>query len=236
MVKVIQKRKEGVIVATYYICLTAICFLATILLKILLVRYLRIDQPLLICALSLVQATILYALFYSSLFADRITVSRTEFFHPFCTLHNASENQNCNNAKVAAAKPESHTYNKFTDELARILITEKGYLDPELTIDKLSEDMHTNRTYISKIVNNNFHVSFREFLNNLRIEHAKQLLEENPETTIESIALNSGFLTASQFNRKFKESEGLSPRLWQATNNLHSAQGAGSEQPDEISD
>lgn len=200
------------------------------------VRFLRIDTPLLICTLSLAQSAILYALFYSSLYADRTIISRNEFFHPFCTIYKTVANQNCDSLKAVATKPESHTYNKFTDDLARILITEKGYLDPELTIDKLAEDMRTSRTYISKVVNNNFHVSFREFVNNLRIEHAKQLLEENQETTIESIALNSGFLTASQFNRKFKECEGMSPRLWQAANNLHAAQGPGMEPPEVISD
>jgi AraC-like DNA-binding protein len=49
------------------------------------------------------------------------------------------------------------------------------------------------------------------FLNELRVDHAAQLLAET-DRTIADIALGSGFPTLSNFNRRFRERLGLPPR------------------------
>jgi AraC-like DNA-binding protein len=50
----------------------------------------------------------------------------------------------------------------------------------------------TNKTYF-------------QFLNELRIENACQVLIKNPDSTIVEIAYRNGFNNISNFNRKFKE-------------------------------
>tara|TARA_R110000868_G_scaffold99603_5_gene274066 strand:+ start:938 stop:1168 length:231 start_codon:yes stop_codon:yes gene_type:complete len=56
----------------------------------------------------------------------------------------------------------------------------------------------TNKTYI-------------QFLNELRIEHASQLLRKSIEQPIAEISELSGFNNLSNFNRQFKNIKGHSP-------------------------
>jgi len=50
-----------------------------------------------------------------------------------------------------------------------------------------------------------------DFLNDLRIEHACRLLRESPRT-VADIALETGFSTLTNFNRRFRERAGTTPR------------------------
>lgn len=56
----------------------------------------------------------------------------------------------------------------------------------------------TNKTYI-------------QFLNELRIEHATKLLQNNPDLSIAEIAEKSGFNNISNFNRQFKSLKNMRP-------------------------
>jgi len=50
-----------------------------------------------------------------------------------------------------------------------------------------------------------------EFVTLCRIQAAKQLLLEKPEWTVKQVALESGYQSASYFNKRFLEQEGLTP-------------------------
>lgn len=92
--------------------------------------------------------------------------------------------------------------------------TQRPYLNPNFGIKDVTEELRTNKTYISNLVNQVFHLSFRDYINKKRIEHAKMLLRANRRAGLEEIASQSGFLSASQFNKKFKELEGFTPSHW----------------------
>ncbi|UJH67852.1 AraC family transcriptional regulator [Allomuricauda sp. SCSIO 65647] len=53
--------------------------------------------------------------------------------------------------------------------------------------------------------------TFFQFLIELRIEHARQLLIDRKDLNIAQISRRSGFNSITNFNRKFKESTGLTP-------------------------
>lgn len=93
---------------------------------------------------------------------------------------------------------------------------ERPYLDSELTVQDVCEELHTNRTYISELMSENFKMSFRDYIGLLRISEAKRLLREGPSRTIEDIAADAGFSSSSQFVKKFKEITGTTPRAWLA--------------------
>lgn len=88
------------------------------------------------------------------------------------------------------------------------------FLNPDLSIADVSEALHSNRTYVSILVNENFQMTFRDYINKRRIEFSKVIMLENPDEILEEIAEKSGFLSDSQFSKKFKEIEGMSPRTW----------------------
>jgi AraC-like DNA-binding protein len=55
---------------------------------------------------------------------------------------------------------------------------------------------------------------FRAYISAARVEEAKRLLLESPDSSILDDALESGFNSKASFNRVFREATGLSPRDW----------------------
>lgn len=103
---------------------------------------------------------------------------------------------------------------KLIQDITELMEREGLYKDIDLTIEGLAAKMHTNRTYLSRAVNENYQMSFRQWLNTYRIERSIQYMLTHPTANQEEIAHESGFLSASSFNHKFKSITGTSPRLW----------------------
>lgn len=111
--------------------------------------------------------------------------------------------------KDAPAKP-SELRRKFDS----YFVEGKAFLDPDMSIEKLCADLGTNRTYISVMMNKEIGLPFREYLNKCRIDHAKSLMKCQSGLSLEMVAIKSGFKSASQFSKKFKEEVGVSPVKW----------------------
>lgn len=98
--------------------------------------------------------------------------------------------------------------------LHKYMEDEMAFLQPDISIEKVSAHLGTNRFYISRLVNVEQAMSFRDYVNSLRINYAKKYMTEHPDATQEQIAEECGFSSASYFNRKFKQTTGLSPQDW----------------------
>lgn len=72
----------------------------------------------------------------------------------------------------------------------------------DLTLDIISENIHLSKYHISKVMNNTLNISFTEYINNLRIMNACDLLK-NTDKKIAYIANEVGFGTIRSFNRAF---------------------------------
>ena len=90
-----------------------------------------------------------------------------------------------------------------------LLYCSENYTEP-LSLDLLSKKLHLSRYYISHIFSDKLQVSFTDFVNALRVEHACSLLEKGANIT--DIALSSGFSSVRTFNRVFAEEIGMTPR------------------------
>ncbi|WP_372936629.1 helix-turn-helix domain-containing protein, partial [Mariniphaga sediminis] len=89
--------------------------------------------------------------------------------------------------------------------------TNKIYLDSELKITELCRELNTNRTYLSNLINTEFQQSFNDFINSYRVNYSISLLESGMGDTssLNDIALISGFGSVSSFNRAFKKNTGM---------------------------
>ena len=83
---------------------------------------------------------------------------------------------------------------------------------------QLAQQICTNRTYVSAYINRRYRMSFRDWINSLRLAYAKQLLATSPELTVTDIARRAGYLSLSNFTRLFTASEGISPGRWRKEN------------------
>jgi AraC-like DNA-binding protein len=89
---------------------------------------------------------------------------------------------------------------------------EKIYKDNFITKDKVAEILGTNRTYLSRIINEQSKLSFTHYVNRFRIEEAIRLLSDpNNETPLKAISTELGFNSISTFYNLFQSSVGMTP-------------------------
>lgn len=97
-------------------------------------------------------------------------------------------------------------------------INEKKFCTVGVTIENLAADCRSNRNYVSQFINTNYHCTFREMINTLRIEEAKQILSNNKEMTIDQVSMRVGFSYSSYFIRQFVKLTGTTPTKWRESN------------------
>ncbi len=93
-------------------------------------------------------------------------------------------------------------------------IDDKEFTNGGLTIEDIARQTASNRTYVSHFVNTHYGMSFREWINYLRLQYAKDIMLKSPDKSVAEIAIESGYLSTSYFSRIFKETEGLTPGRW----------------------
>ena len=109
---------------------------------------------------------------------------------------------------------------KQKEELLHKIISlmeiEKAYTQNDITVNKLAENLGTNKSYISQVINEKFDKNFNNFINEYRIKEALSLLSDkkNHNLTIETIAHNVGFNSISAFNNAFKKHTGVTPSFF----------------------
>jgi len=118
---------------------------------------------------------------------------------------------------IMSAMTTSWDEKSLLGRFQRLIVEEKLFLIPGLSLDEVAEKLHTNRTYISKLVNTSYGMGFPEFLNQLRIDYAEEYLLSHPELSQADVAKACGFLSASSFNVAFKRITGMTPRMWMAS-------------------
>ena len=95
-----------------------------------------------------------------------------------------------------------------------LMLNEQLFLQPSLTLADVADRLHTNKTYVSKMVNNTYNLGFPELLNTLRVDYAEQYLLSHRDAKQEEVARACGFLSASSFNNIFKKITGVTPKIW----------------------
>jgi AraC-like DNA-binding protein len=97
--------------------------------------------------------------------------------------------------------------------IQKLMVEEKGFKNPDLTLKFLGEHFHQSPQIISMVINRKSGKNFNSFINYYRIEESiKQLRDSKFEHyTISAIAMESGFNSLSSFNTAFKKQTGSTP-------------------------
>ena len=105
-------------------------------------------------------------------------------------------------------------------QLDKLILFEKLYLDPNLSLVKLSQKLNTNRTHLSQIINEYYNASFNDYINELRVKEICRLLlaTHDKNITIDHILTNSGFSSKSPFYSAFKKFTGVTPDVFKKMN------------------
>ena len=113
------------------------------------------------------------------------------------------------NAIVVSVPSESEHILGFKN----FIIDQKNYLNSELTLDLVAENLNISKTYLSKMINKELKMGYSDFINSLRVEEAKMYMKnsEFENYTLVAIGLEAGFNSKSAFNNAFKKHTGLTP-------------------------
>lgn len=86
-----------------------------------------------------------------------------------------------------------------------------SYLDPNISREQIASQIGTNKTYLSTAIHNAREQTFGEYINSLRLEHAKKILLNNWDMKVEAVASVSGFNSSRTFYRLFHQTYSLTP-------------------------
>jgi AraC-like DNA-binding protein len=91
--------------------------------------------------------------------------------------------------------------------------TEKLYLNPELTLSTLSENLNTHNSLLSNVINAGFQKNFNDFVNAYRVADFQEKVKDPKLShyTLLALAYECGFNSKSTFNRAVKKATGELP-------------------------
>ena len=102
----------------------------------------------------------------------------------------------------------------------KIWLDKKYFLQPGVTIESVALQVGTNRSYFSEYINSVKGKTFRQWINELRIDEAKKLMIENPKMTLNELALQVGYSDKSHFIRQFSKLTGIFPKEYKRQENI----------------
>lgn len=85
------------------------------------------------------------------------------------------------------------------------------YLGEDLSLTKISELLHFNPSYFSRLFKSVTDISYSEYVSRVKIAKAKEMLDSG-RVKINEVAYALGFDESSNFTRFFKKNTGLSPQ------------------------
>jgi len=108
-----------------------------------------------------------------------------------------------------------------TFERIHMLILEKEmFLEPDINLQRISEQFGISKGYLSQLINSHTDKNFNDYINELRVNTAKEKLIDSlyQNYTVEAIGLECGFKSKSNFYSAFKKFTALTPNQFKKKN------------------
>lgn len=105
---------------------------------------------------------------------------------------------------------------KLADRLETMMRKDSLYLDPSLSLQKLSRQVGALPNQVSQTLNQEIGTSFFDYVARWRIEASKPLIMAG-DASVLSVALEVGFNSRSTFYKAFKRETGMTPNDYRAS-------------------
>lgn len=124
---------------------------------------------------------------------------------------NIAESSEPRSSEIAESE---NKFNELGRRLSKFLVEEKPYLWADISMEEFCRKLDTNRTYLSKVINDQYNQSFNDLLCEYRVRAARDLLADhsNKHLSMEGIGEMAGFNNNATFHRKFKSLVSLTPK------------------------
>jgi len=103
------------------------------------------------------------------------------------------------------------------DSVRKAILYLHSHYQEDPTLTQLSEIAGLNKNYFSSLFHNSTGKTYKEYINSLKLDHAKKLVLTG-NTPINEICYDSGYKSFTNFLRVFKETYGVSPGVMRAQN------------------
>ncbi|QAT43398.1 AraC family transcriptional regulator [Aminipila luticellarii] len=131
----------------------------------------------------------------------------------FTELLNISENL----IELITRNMLSSIYNGHSQIIVKALQFINKHYKEKITLKDIEQNLHVNASYFSTLFKHEMGVTFTDYLNELKIEHASDLLSTTNLSIID-ISLSAGFDDQSYFTKVFKKAKGVTPKQYRSAN------------------
>ncbi|TDQ42730.1 helix-turn-helix transcriptional regulator [Aureibacillus halotolerans] len=101
-----------------------------------------------------------------------------------------------------------------------ILYLESHYMNQDLKLQDVAYSIQRNPSYVSQLIAKKLNSNFRQVLNEIRIEKAKEKILGSDDS-MKKIALQTGFSSPGYFAKLFREHVGISPSDYRSDQRRH---------------
>lgn len=110
---------------------------------------------------------------------------------------------------------------EYLEKLQPLMTEEKLYLNNELKLQNLAEALDIPTHHLSQVINEQLNLNFYDFVNQHRINEAKQLIvsEGYQKSSLLEIAFEVGFNNKTSFTNAFKKYVGQTPSAYKKEHN-----------------
>lgn len=125
------------------------------------------------------------------------------------------------------AKQESRKNNKYEETIRHVLeMLRKDYADPMISQDSLADRVNMSSVYLGRLFKKATARSIPDYINDLRIEKARELLAST-QSTVQQIAELTGFSSSTYFYTVFKKTHGVTPNEYRRNSLADKAESPG---------
>jgi len=121
--------------------------------------------------------------------------------------------------KYLKTKLTNELQGKYKSKLIQHMEINKPYLDPDINLNILSNQLQISTHHLSQIINSKFEQNFYDFINSYRIKESIEILKNDKAKTILEILYETGFNSKSVFNTFFKKYTRMTPTQFRRINN-----------------
>jgi len=128
------------------------------------------------------------------------------FSHPLNQVFSAKSTQ-----KYQQSALDSDSQASIWQEIEQHILSKQLYSQPDLKQSQLATQLGISSQLLSQVINSSSGYHFNDYMNSLRIDRIKKLLENDGKSDIQEMALECGFSSKATFYRVFKKWVGCTP-------------------------
>ena len=154
--------------------------------------------------LRLLSVGIVFLIGYDAIISNKYTADLIPIF---------KHKQESKEVKYAKSNLSNEDVERIKNQLEQCMQEQELYLQPQLRIKDLEEQLKVPTHQLSQVINQAFDQNFYEFVNHYRVQYALQILSDSnfSKYTYTAIGFEAGFNSKSAFYNAFKKVTGKTP-------------------------